>query len=311
VEFREKVLEVAGAPLSARGLDVLQVNLGYRCNMSCRHCHVAAGPGREEVMGREQIEVVLSVLLRGRIPVLDITGGAPELNPHFRFLAGEAARAGIHVIVRTNLTIFFEEGMTDLPEFFCDNRMEVIASLPYYLEGGVDRIRGKETFQKSIRAIERLNHLGYGKGLPEKKLNLVYNPPGAFLPPSQCTLEAEYRRELRERCGLSFDRLYTFANMPVGRFREFLERTGSLQSYIGKLSSSFNTGTLDGLMCRSLVSVGWNGMLYDCDFNQAAGLNVGGDCPRQIGQFDYERLAHRTIMTADHCYGCTAGQGST
>jgi radical SAM/Cys-rich protein len=311
MEFRERMHEILHGPLTARGVEVLQVNLGYRCNMTCRHCHIAAGPGRAEEIGMENVEAVLAALRGARIPVLDITGGAPELNPHFRFLAREARKAGIHVIVRTNLTIFFEEGMTDLPDFFCDNSLEVIASLPYYLENGVDSVRGKETFQKSIRAIEKLNSLGYGRGLPEKRLNLIYNPAGPFLPPAQSALEAEYRRELGKRFGLCFDRLYTFTNMPAGRFRDFLDRTHSLHTYIEKLSSAFNPRTLDGLMCRSMISVGWNGMLYDCDFNQSVGLHIHGDCPRHIEDFDGDLLAKREIMTADHCYGCTADQGST
>jgi radical SAM/Cys-rich protein len=311
VEFGEKTREVLQGPLVACSIEVLQVNLGYKCNMSCKHCHVAAGPSRDEEMDIRTVKEVLAALRRSRIAVLDITGGAPELNPHFRFLVTEAKKAEAHVICRTNLTIFFEEGMADLPEFFSDNSLEVIASLPYYLESDVDRVRGKETFQKSIRAIAKLNGLGYGKGLPEKKLNLVYNPPGAFLPPSQCSLETEYRKELGARFGISFDKLYTFTNMPAGRFRDFLDRTNTLGKYIEKLSSAFNPRTLDGLMCRRLISVGWDGVLYDCDFNQSGGLNISRNCPQQIRDFDYERLANREIMTADHCYGCTAGQGST
>ncbi len=311
MEFSDRIREVAGEPLAARGVEVLQVNLGYRCNMSCLHCHVAAGPGRDEAIGDGHVEAVLSALGKSHIPVLDITGGAPEMNPHFRYLVEEAGKAGVHVIVRSNLTIFFEERMRDLPEFFAANSLEVIASLPYYLESGVDRVRGKETFQKSIMALEKLNSLGYGNGLPGKKLNLVYNPSGAFLPPPQCTLEEEYRKELRQRFGVSFDKLYTFANMPLGRFKDFLCRANFFQKYMEKLSSSFNPQTLDGLMCRHLISVGWNGMLYDCDFNQSIGLNVDVACPGRIEDFDHEKLADRKIMTADHCYGCTAGQGST
>ncbi len=310
-EFREKILEAVGGPLTACGVDVLQVNLGYRCNMSCRHCHVTAGPARVEEMDLRTVKEVLSVLRENPIPVVDITGGAPEMNPRFRFLVSEAKKLGVHVTVRTNLTIFFEDRMTDIPEFFCENGLEVIASLPCYLEGGVDSVRGKETFRKSIKALQKLNSLGYGKGLPKKRLNLVHNPAGAFLPPPQSSLERDYRKELGSRFGVSFDRLYVFANMPAGRFREFLEHSGSLQKYMDDLSSFFNPQTLDGLMCRRLINVGWNGMLYDCDFNQCAGLAITGDCPQEIGDFDYDVLAKRKIMTADHCFGCTAGQGST
>jgi radical SAM/Cys-rich protein len=311
MEFGEKTRKVLHGPLVTCGVEVLQVNLGYKCNMSCKHCHVAAGPARNEEMDIRTVKEVLAVLRKNPISVLDITGGAPELNPHFRFLVTEARKAEVHVICRTNLTIFFEEGMADLPEFFRDNSLEVIASLPYYLESDVDRVRGKEAFQRSIRALEKLNSLGYGNGLPGKKLSLVYNPSGAFLPPSQCSLETEYRKELGARFGISFDELYTFANMPAGRFRDFLDRTNSLEKYIERLSSSFNPHTLDGLMCRRLISVGWDGTLYDCDFNQSAGLNINRNCPSKIRDFDYEGLAHREITTADHCYGCTAGQGST
>ncbi len=310
MEFRERILGVLSKPLTARGIEILQVNLGYTCNMTCKHCHIGAGPGRHEAMARENIEAVLDVLRENEITVLDITGGAPELNPHFRFLLQEARKTGAHVIVRTNLTIFFEERMKGLPEFFRDNMVEVIASLPYYLESDVDRIRGKGTFQKSIKALMKLNSLGYGAGT-DRKLNLVYNPAGIFLPPPQKTLEEDYKRELRNRFGISFDKLFTFTNMPVGRFRDFLSRSGSLEKYMEKLSSAFNAQTLDGLMCRHLINVGWDGKLYDCDFNQILGLNVNSNCAGHIMDFDHSKLACREITLDNHCYGCTAGQGST
>lgn len=311
MDFRERIEGFLSKPLTACGIEILQVNLGYMCNMGCKHCHIDAGPFRNEVMDRENIEAVLDVLRENKVPVIDITGGAPELNPHFRFLVGEAAKTGAHVIVRTNLTIFFEEGMEDLPEFMGNNMVEVIASMPYYLESDVDRVRGRGTFQKSIRALKILNSLGYRENCPEKKLNLVYNPAGTFLPPPQKALEEDYKRVLRNRFDISFDRLFTFANMPVGRFRDFLTRTGGLDQYIEKLSAAFNSHTLDGIMCRHLINVGWDGKLYDCDFNQILGLGVDSDCPMYIKEFNYSKLAHRKITIDNHCYGCTAGQGST
>lgn len=310
-KFQDEVLAGRGEPLGAEGIEVLQVNLGFRCNMACKHCHVEAGPARSEMMGGETADRVVSVLADSGIPALDLTGGSPELNPQFRRLVEEARRLEKRVIVRSNLTIFFDEGMEDLPEFYAENRVEVVASLPHYMEGGVDRVRGAGTFQKSVEALRRLNSLGFGTEEGGMLLNLVYNPPGAFLPPGQGTLEGEYKRELWERFGVSFSRLFTFTNMPIGRFREFLAASGNLEAYMEKLVSAFNPATLDGLMCRHLLSVGWDGSLYDCDFNLVLGLRVAEGCPDNIGDFDLQRLSGRRIAVADHCFGCTAGQGST
>jgi radical SAM/Cys-rich protein len=311
MRFEDEIASLRSGPLTACGIEALQVNLGYRCNMTCKHCHIGAGPQRSEEMSRDVIEEVLRVLREGSVGVLDITGGAPELHPHFRYLVGEAVSSGCHVVTRTNLTIFFETGMQDLCTFYERNSVEVIASLPYYTENEVDRIRGKGTFQKSVEAIRKLNSLGYGNGLSGRRLNLVYNPAGAFLAPPQERLEDDYRRELVGRYGVFFDRLYAFTNMPIGRFKAYLERTGGLPKYMEKLAIAFNPATLDGLMCRHLVNVGWDGTLYDCDFNQVLGLTLGGDEPQRLRDFDYAVLARRKISLGDHCYGCTAGQGST
>ncbi len=311
MEFRERIEDILGGPLTACRIETLQVNLGYRCNMSCSHCHVDAGPSRNEQMGREEIEAVLSVLRECPIPVLDITGGAPEMNPHFRFLVTEAGKADVRVIARTNLTVFFEKGMEDLPDFFSANVQEIVASLPCYDEGNVDIVRGKGTFGKSVRAIGILNSLGYGRGNSDRLLSLAYNPAGPYLPRQQCALEEEYKKELGERFGLTFDRLYSFSNMPVGRFRASLERTNDLERYMEELSSSFNPQTIPGLMCRRMVSVGWDGTLHDCDFNNALGLGMDRRCPGRIRAFDFDRLSSREITTGNHCYGCTAGQGSS
>lgn len=310
VEFHRKVSEVLLAPLVSAQPQSLQVNVGYRCNMSCKHCHVKAGPNRSEVMAKATIDQVLDVIRHQDMQTLDITGGAPEMNPHFTYLVRQAKTAGYHVIVRSNLTIFFEDGYEKLPDFYRDYNVEITASLPYYLDSNVDRVRGEGTFGKSIEAIWRLNRLGYGNG-NGRKLNLVHNPAGTFLATEQRSLEEDYRRELAKRYDISFDHLYVFSNMPIGRFRNHLENTGSLAKYLKTLEHSFNPATLGGLMCRQLISVGWDGSLYDCDYNQVLGLPLHDSCPRHIQDFDYERLAGREIRVGDHCYGCTAGHGST
>jgi len=310
-KFSDRVLSTRSGPLKALELKILQVNLGYRCNMTCKHCHVSGGPARTEVMDARTVEQVLRVFLDNPFQTLDITGGAPELNPHFRMLVTEARKADRHVIVRTNLTVFFEKELSDLPAFYHDQGVDLIASLPYYLEDGVDRVRGHGTFKKSIEALKRLNGLGYGNGVPGCALSLVYNPQGAFLAPEQASLEAEYKKELKKRFDISFNRLFTFTNMPIGRFKEFLVRTGKLDNYMEKLAEAFNPKTLEGIMCRYLVSVGWDGTLYDCDFNQVLGIALSQDAPRHIRDFDFDSCSGRTIAIDDHCYGCTAGQGST
>jgi radical SAM/Cys-rich protein len=311
MKFEEKIQDIHSTSLKADGIKILQVNLGYRCNMACKHCHVDAGISRKELMSKETIEEVLKILSENDLQTLDITGGAPELNPDFCSLIRGARKIGLRVIVRCNLTIFFENGYQDLPDFYSENSVEVIASLPYYNEINVDRMRGNGTFSKSIKALQTLNSLGYGDDTKELKLDLIYNPLGAFLPPSQGTLEEDYKKQLFQHFQISFNRLYTFTNMPVGRFKEFLIRTNNLEKYTENLIHSFNPETLDGLMCRHLLNVGWDGTLYDCDFNQVLGLSVHEDCPQHIKDFTFSSLSQRTIVTGDHCFGCTAGQGST
>ena len=310
-KFKEKLLSEKPEPLKPLDIRILQVNLGYQCNMACKHCHVAGGPARTEIMDEKTVEQVLKVFRQNPFEVLDITGGAPELHPHFREIVAEARKAGRGVMARTNLTIFFEEGMEDLAEFYRDNRVELIASLPYYLQDSVDRVRGNGVFKKSIDALKILNDLGYGTASSLLPLNLVYNPQGMFLAPAQDALEAEYKRELKDQFGISFTRLYTFTNMPIGRFREFLVKANNLDRYMGKLSDAFNPLTLDGIMCRHLVNVRWDGRLFDCDFNQVLDLPVASAVPQHINEFDFRNLANRTITVDDHCFGCTAGQGSS
>jgi len=311
MNFRERILAIQGGPLRAEGVGTLQVNMGNRCNMHCTHCHVSAGPREKKQMERETVEDVIAVLRRNEIKSLDITGGAPELNSHFRYLVETAKALGTHVVVRTNLTVFFEDGMHGLPEFYARNSVEIVASLPCYTEAGVDAVRGRGAFQKSVQALGTLNGLGYGDGCGEKRLSFVFNPAGAFLPPPQCKLEDDYKRELQKSFGISFDSLYVFANMPIGRFRDSLIENRSLEKYRSELESSFNGLTLGGLMCRDMISVGWDGKLYDCDFNQILGLQLDENCPRHISEFDVARLIGREIKVDEHCYACTAGQGST
>ncbi|HXX56749.1 MAG TPA: arsenosugar biosynthesis radical SAM (seleno)protein ArsS [Thermodesulfovibrionales bacterium] len=309
-KIEERICEAQSEPLKAESVKILQVNLGYRCNMSCRHCHVNASPLRTELMGKETIEAVLRISRDHRIKTIDLTGGAPELNPHFRFLIGEARRSGRHVVARTNLTIFFEKGMEDLPDFYAGHNIEITASLPHYSEVGTDRVRGGGTFSRSIEALRRLNSLGYGL-TDERRLNLVYNPLGSFLPPSQAELEEQYKKALGSLFGIVFNRLYVFANMPIGRFRDFLVRSNSLKQYMDNAKGLFNPDTLNNLMCRYLISIGWDGRIYDCDFNQMLGLPVNGTCSPDIRDFDYAVLAGRRIVMGSHCFVCTAGQGST
>ena len=300
-----------GIELRAASVNTLQVNLGKLCNQACKHCHVDASPLRTEVMTRQTAEAVIDAVRRFRIPTLDITGGAPELNPSFRWLVTEARAAHTHVMVRHNLTVMFESGQEDLPEFFRDNQIEVVSSLPYFLEQQTDNQRGRGVFSKSIEALKRLNEVGYGKEGTTLLLNLVYNPVGAFLPPIQSSIEADFKRELSNRYGITFNSLYTITNMPINRFLDYLRRTGNEERYMRKLLQAFNPNTVDGLMCRTLVSVDWTGKLYDCDFNQMLELGIDSELPQTIENFDPTKLAGRRITTGSHCFGCTAGAGSS
>ncbi|HVF68656.1 MAG TPA: arsenosugar biosynthesis radical SAM (seleno)protein ArsS [Pyrinomonadaceae bacterium] len=310
VSFDEK-LAAHGLALRASRVETLQVNVGKLCNQACKHCHVDASPARTEIMTRETVGQVLDAVRRFRIPTLDITGGAPELNPSFRHLVSEARSANAHVMVRHNLTVMFEPGQEDLPEFFRGHDVEVVSSLPYFLEQQTDAQRGRGVFEKSIEALRRLNSVGYGREGTGLKLNLVYNPVGAFLPPAQGAIERDFKRELLARHGVTFDRLYTITNMPVRRFLEYLRRSGNEERYMRKLVEAFNPSTVEGLMCRTLVSVDWTGKLFDCDFNQMLGLGMADELPQTISDFDPAHFEHREVMTGAHCFGCTAGAGSS
>ena len=294
-------------------LETLQVNLGYRCNQSRLHCHVAAGPDRSEQMSEETVAAVLAVLERQDIASLDLTGGAPELNPHFRAIVRKARALGVRVIDRCNLTILEEAEQQDLADFLAAHQVEIVASLPCYLEENVDRQRGKGVFATSIRALRRLNALGYGRPDSGLILNLVYNPQGPALPPPQQRLEADYQRHLEEGYGIAFNRLYTLANMPIQRFGSMLVSKGQFRQYMELLRAAHQDSNLDGVMCRTLVSIDWQGYLHDCDFNQMLGmpLAVPGRAKLHVSKLAGLDLAGNPIAVADHCYGCTAGQGSS
>jgi radical SAM/Cys-rich protein len=307
----ETALASAGHPtLEATGISVLQMNVGKRCNQACHHCHVDAGPDRSEVMTDAVVEACLRFLEESDIPTLDITGGAPELHPRFRDIVRRARAAGRHVMDRCNLTITRLPNYADLPDFLAEHRVEVVASLPSFAARQTDAQRGEGVFEDSIAALHRFNECGYGIEGSGLLLNLVTNPVGAFLPPMQQTLEADWKREMQRRYGISFNRLYTITNMPISRFLQFLIDSGNLEAYMEKLVASFNPAAVDGLMCRYTLSVGWDGRLYDCDFNQMIDLGTESQVPQTI--FDADRsLASRRIVVGPHCFGCTAGAGSS
>jgi radical SAM/Cys-rich protein len=298
-------------PLTAAGIEILQINVGKLCNQTCHHCHVDAGPDRIEVMTRETAELCVGALARTAIPTVDITGGAPELNPNFRYLVAEARRLGRHVLDRCNLSVLLLPVQRDLAEFLAANRVEIIASLPYFLRENTDAQRGEGVFEKSIDALRKLNALGYGKPDSGLTLNLVFNPTGAFLPPAQKALQADFRRELGRRHGVVFNELYTITNMPISRFLEFLLRSGNYDRYMHRLIQAYNPSAAAGVMCRYTLSVGWDGTLYDCDFNQMLDLPVSYGAPAHIRDFAMGKLDARRIVTGQHCYGCTAGAGSS
>lgn len=305
-----------GIELTRRQPETLQVNLGRLCNQACLHCHVGAGPKRTEVMERKTVDRLLDLLsMAPFIHTVDLTGGAPELNPHFKHLVREALGLGKKVMDRCNLTVLFEKGQEDTPAFLREQSVQVLASLPCYLRDNVDKQRGNGVFDNSIRGLRLLNELGYGKQGSGLELNLVYNPLGAFLPPEQAGLERDYKDELKTRFGIVFNRLFTITNMPIRRFLHGLKRSGKLQEYMELLVYNFNVRAALGVMCLSLVSVGWDGQLYDCDFNQMLEIPIGEpgiSKPRTIWNItSLDDLMKEKIPLADHCYGCTAGAGSS
>ena len=309
--FARSVAAAGHAPMRALGVEVLQINVGKRCNQACHHCHVDAGPDRTEVMPDTVVDACLAFLDRSAIPTLDITGGAPELHPRFKDVVVRAHAAGRHVMDRCNLTITQLPNYAWVPEFLARHQVEVVASLPSFAARQTDAQRGDGVFEQSIAALRRFNQLGYGMDGSGLVLNLVTNPVGAFLPAPQAALERDWKRELGRRFGISFNRLFTITNMPISRYLEFLVASGNLQSYMERLLGAFNPATVDGLMCRSTLSVGWDGQLYDCDFNQMIDLPVVAEAPQTIFDATVHGLAGRRIVVGRHCYGCTAGAGSS
>jgi radical SAM/Cys-rich protein len=305
--FDEALTASGTGPLETTTPSVLQMNLGKRCNQACHHCHVDAGPDRTEIMTDAVVEACLSLLERSTIATLDITGGAPELHPRFREIVGRARALDRHVMDRCNLTITTLPNYADLPEFLATHRVEVVASLPSYAAAQTDRQRGDGVFEQSLRALRAFNALGYGRGGSGLVLNLVTNPVGAFLPAAQSALERDWRRELKRRYDIEFNHLFTITNMPISRYLEWLEQSGNLDSYLAKLVMAFNPATVDGLMCRYTLSVGWDGRLYDCDFNQMLDLPLS----TTILDADLDVAKTRRILVGPHCFGCTAGAGSS
>lgn len=298
--------------LTSRKVEIFQINMGKMCNQTCKHCHVDAGPDRKEIMTRETMQMCLDKLSETDIQTIDLTGGAPELNPDFRWFVTELKKLKRHIMVRCNLTIILSNPrFNDLPDFYAGNNIEVISSLPYYQKTNTDRQRGDGVFEKSIKALRMLNDRGYGKPESGLILNLVYNPSGAYLPGPQHSLENDFKKELKDKYGIVFNSLFTITNMPVSRFLEYLIDSGNYVDYMEKLINSFNVSAVKNVMCTNTISVGWDGYLYDCDFNQMLDMKVNNERKAHINEFDIDYLDTREIITGQHCFGCTAGSGSS
>lgn len=311
--FRKKIEPIGHYPLKPAKIEIFQVNVGYMCNQVCKHCHVDAGPDRKEIMTRETMQQCLDVLAKTKIRTLDITGGAPELNPDFRWFVHEAYRIGVtEIIVRSNLTIILSNPKyNDLPEFFKENNVRICSSLPFYSAGKTDRQRGEGVFKDSIQALQMLNKTGYAKEGTGLILDLVYNPVGAFLPGDQKQLERDFKKELKDHFNVDFNTLFTITNIPISRFLDFLIESGNYEDYMEKLINAFNPAAVRGVMCRNTISIDWQGYLYDCDFNQMLGLKTSQQSGQHITTFDVAKLEQREIVIGQHCFACTAGAGSS
>ncbi len=311
-KFTDKLNTIGFNPLKPTGFDVFQVNVGKMCNQTCAHCHVDAGPDRKEIMTRETMQQCLEVLKNNDFKTVDLTGGAPEMNPDFRWFVEEIRKLGKHVMVRCNLTIILANPKYhDLPDFFKKHNVEVVSSLPFYNAQRTDRQRGNGVFDKSIKALQMLNAVGYGKEDSDLILNLVYNPSGAFLPASQSQLEADFKRALMKDYGIEFNNLFAITNLPISRFLDYLIKSGNYENYMEKLVNAFNPAAVTNLMCRSTLSIGWDGYIFDCDFNQMLDLKIANGSANHISNFDADAIQSRNIATGNHCYGCTAGAGSS
>ncbi len=309
-DFKEKLAEASLFPLKPTHLDILQVNMGKMCNQVCKHCHVDAGPDRKEIMTRETMEHCLRTLEKSDIQTVDLTGGAPEMNPDFRWFVERISELNRQIIVRCNLTIIVSNPKYhDLPEFYKEHKINIVSSLPHFTSNRTDAQRGEGVFDKSMRALKMLNEIGYGRD-SDLKLDLVYNPTGAILPGDQVSLENEFKRRLWDRHNIAFNNLFTITNLPINRFLDYLLVSGNFESYMNELANAYNPVAAQGVMCRNTISVGWDGFLYDCDFNQMLDMKLEADKPH-IADFDTKQLSKREIKVNNHCYGCTAGAGSS
>lgn len=311
--FQTKTAQYGQPGLKPNQLEILQINMGYMCNQVCKHCHVDAGPDRREIMSQSHLQKCLEILQKHNIPTVDLTGGAPEMNPHFRWFVEEAHKIGVNeIIVRSNLTIILaNKKYYDLPDFFKKHQLHVVSSLPFYEKKRTDAQRGEGVFEKSIQALKMLNKVGYGQLTTDLQLDLVYNPVGAFLPGNQAELEMEYKRKLKADYNIDFNQLFTITNLPISRFLDYLLASDNYEDYMEKLVEAFNPAALEGLMCKNTLSIDWDGYIYDCDFNQMLALKVDAPKSQHIDTFDLNALSQREIITNQHCYGCTAGAGSS
>ncbi len=309
--FAGKIREINMFPLYAKGIDILQINMGRRCNLSCRHCHVDAGPHRIEIMSRPVLEKCLEILSSFPISTIDITGGSPEMNPHLEWFIGKASWLNRRLIVRSNLTLLLEEPYRHFMDVFSENKVEIVTSLPDYLETKSDRQRGTGVFGKVIKVLRELNLRGYGMKSSGLHIDIVHNPVGAYLPGSQTALEQLYHERLLTEQGVHFNQLFCITNLPVGRYLDYLIESGNFDDYLSALCHSFNPAAVKNIMCRTMLSVGWNGLLYDCDFNQMLDLTVNSGAPTSIMDFDMDKIKNREIVINNHCYGCVAGSGSS
>jgi len=310
--FKDQLKAIDLFPLQPTGIEIFQINLGKMCNQVCKHCHVDAGPDRKEIMTKETLDICIDILSKTAIKTVDLTGGAPEMNPNFRYFVEALSALGKKIIVRCNLTIILaNKKYHDLPDFFAKHQVEVVSSLPYFSASRTDSQRGDGVFEKSIRALKMLNEVGYGVEGSGLNLHLVYNPSGAFLPAAQETLEAEFKRQLKRKYDITFNYLFAITNLPVSRFLDYLIESNNYESYMTKLVEAYNPEAASGVMCRNTISIGWDGYLYDCDFNQMLELKVAGSVPKHIKDWDLEPLNNRSIVLNQHCYGCTAGAGSS
>lgn len=310
-KFESKLDDIGLFPLKPTGIEIFQINVGYMCNMTCKHCHVDAGPDRKEIMTKETLEYCLEALRDSDIETVDLTGGAPEMNPHFRWFVDEVYKLGKHIIVRSNLTILDTRKFEDLPQFLANRGVEITCSLPFYSKRRTDAQRGEGTYDTSMKVLKILNEIGYGKEDTGLQLNLVYNPVGAFLPGDQESLKQQYKERLWKDHGIVFNDLFTITNLPISRYLNFLVTSGNLDEYMEKLVTNFNPAAAMGVMCRNTISIGWDGTLYDCDFNQMLKMKTVDGSPQHIKDWNLDKLNDREIVTDQHCYGCTAGAGSS